>query len=350
MQHRRPAGVTQICFVNTAAADMRFFQSSRPDHAAAGRPGHDRGRVHLRGAGVGRGSCPSIRVRCQAGRPDAAPHSRATPPGWPGVNAIDTVMGYRGFNGRRPRPDRSSQDEVGHRARARCSARPRWPRRCSTASSCCRSPRERRSSSWSRATARSPCSGGRRPRETEGDAVLPVARQPTTDGAQGGCTIPTTASIDVEGYRVYRGRTDIPSDAPAARAVRLRRGTAGIFTDFRALINPRPGLRAGAGRHGRLPGGVSAPAPPGDGSPDSVGMDLDRHDRADQVGRPRARWPTARPACPAAGHGDRRRRQRARRRCRDNGVPFVFTDDGTGGGSRRRGTACATSTRSPRST
>ena len=43
--------VTHLCFITNQPSDTRTFQSSGPLDAACGRPGDDRGGVHLRGAG-----------------------------------------------------------------------------------------------------------------------------------------------------------------------------------------------------------------------------------------------------------------------------------------------------------
>ena len=81
---------------------------------------------------------------------------------------------------------------------------------------------------------------------------------------------PSYRQFDVEGYRVYRGRTDSPNtlqllaqfDKAGTQIYRLPR-----------LHQPDPRLRAGAGDHGRMRRGLRT-SPPGGRFPDSVGVEL----------------------------------------------------------------------------
>ena len=92
---------------------------------------------------------------------------------------------------------------------------------------------------------------GHRPVEPVGDrdharSVL-RGRQPahrTPDGAVNALYDPNFRGLDVEGYRIYRGRTSNPSELELIAQFDYAPDPAdgkGIFTDFRGTVNPVPG-------------------------------------------------------------------------------------------------------------
>ena len=274
----------------------------RPADAACGRPGDDRGGVHLRGAGGDR----EVPVDPVPGHHDPEPaadrqrHARPTR----ASDAIDSAMGYRGFLG----PDRDARTRCA-RCRARCWPRRRWRRRSSTASSCCRSRRPRRSSSWSRATTRSPSCGARRRPSSRATRTSPSP----TIRTPGSRYDPTYRQFDVEGYRIYRGRTDTPNSWQLVAQFDYA-GTP----DVRLPRHHQPGRRTCAPEldivHG-LRGPVrpaTPPAPPARFT-DSVARGPER---ADHPGRPGGRVALANGTVRVEQRAERGRHPRHRRRHR----------------------------------
>ena len=154
----------------------------------------------------------------------------------------------------RPRSPRTSSS----RCRARCWARPRWPRRCSTTSSCSRSRPTRRSSSWCRATTRSPSSGAARPprrrliRSSPSRPASPTAR---TAPVRTRCTIRTSAASTSRATGSIAAGSDNPSELQLIAQFDYAPDPAdgkGIFTDFRGTVNPTAGCAPELGVHDRL--------------------------------------------------------------------------------------------------
>ena len=109
-----------------------------------------------------------------------------------------------------------------------------------------------------------------------------MASQPTTDGAPNALYDPNFRQRDVEGYRIYRGRTDNPSELQLIAQFDYAPDPAtgrGIFTDFRGLMNPVPGCAPELNADGSAPTAVadcpvafSNPAP---GEPFVGSVDID---------------------------------------------------------------------------
>ncbi|HXE57864.1 MAG TPA: hypothetical protein VNK43_07680 [Gemmatimonadales bacterium] len=74
--------------------------------------------------------------------------------------------------------------------------------------------------------------------ETDGDPFFTIAGSPTTDGSPNPLFDPNYRQFDVEGYRVYRGRVDNPSEL----TLLAQFDYSGTFMrDFRGTVNPVPG-------------------------------------------------------------------------------------------------------------
>ena len=71
-----------------------------------------------------------------------------------------------------------------------------------------------------------------------------MASQPTVGGAPNPLYDPNFRANDVEGYRVYRGRVDNPSELQLLAQFDYVPDPStgrGIFLDYRGLVNPDPG-------------------------------------------------------------------------------------------------------------
>jgi hypothetical protein len=234
---------SKICFVNISSpADMRFFQSSGPLSLGPG----EFGTIvvaYIFAAPVKSGGCPG--PACDV-KP-AGTNADLTILGDParmanGVNKIDTMMGYVDFNNGGPEdtdPTHVTQDEF-------LTVPGSLLRKAQTAQSVFdnkfllpfapESPNfylvpgaNRVSVLWSPSATEDPANP---------DPFFAVAGDPTQPLYD-----PNFRGNDVEGYRVYRGRTDNPSDmvllaqfdyAPDAATGR------GVFRDFRGVMNPIP--------------------------------------------------------------------------------------------------------------
>ena len=83
----------------------------------------------------------------------------------------------------------------------------------------------------------------RSPTETNPDPFFAVAGQPLIEGVVNPLYDPNFRALDVEGYRVYRGRTDNPAELQMIAQFDYGPDPAtgrGVFTDFRGLVNPTP--------------------------------------------------------------------------------------------------------------
>jgi hypothetical protein len=237
---------SKICFVNIgSAADMRFFESSGPLTLAPGGSGTIVV-AYIFAAPVSVGGCPG--AGCDV-KP-ATTNGNLTIMGDParmasGVNAIDTVTGYLGFTNGGPAdtanggPAKVSQDEI--------SAQPgSLLGKAKTAQSIFDgkfllpfSP-ERPEFFLVPGNNQVTVLWARSATETTPDPFFQIASQPTINGLPNALYDPNFRGNDVEGYRIYRGRTSSPTElqliaqfdyAPSADG-------KGIFTDFRSLVNP----------------------------------------------------------------------------------------------------------------
>ena len=180
-----------------------------------------------------------------------------------GANLVDSITGFRGYS-----------DLVAKAATAttscsrtnsgwypdRCSARPTWPSRCSTTSSCCRSRLTRRpfflipgdnqvTVIWSPSAS-----------ENSGDPYFADRQRGAGDRSASGLLVsnslydPNYRQFDVEGYRVYRGRIDAPNELTLLAQFDY---TGTYHDDYTGVVMPTSDLRAGSESARRLPGGVS---------------------------------------------------------------------------------------------
>jgi hypothetical protein len=234
---------SKICFVNISSpADMRFFQSSGPLSLGPGESGTIVV-AYIFAAPVTSGGCPG--PACDV-KP-AATNSDLTILGDParmanGVNKIDTMMGYAGFENGGPEdtdPTRVTQDEFltvpGSLLRKAQTAQSVFDNKFLLPFSP-ESPdfflipgNQQVSVLWSPSATENPANP---------DPFFVVASDPTQPLYD-----PNFRANDVEGYRVYRGRTDNPSEmvllaqfdyAPDSVTGR------GLFKDFRGVMNPIP--------------------------------------------------------------------------------------------------------------
>ena len=237
---------SKICFVNIgSAADMRFFESSGPLTLAPGGSGTIVV-AYIFAPPVSVGGCPG--ASCDV-KP-ATTNGNLTIMGDParmasGVNAIDTVTGYLGFTNGGPAdtanggPLKVSQDEI--------SAQPgSLLGKAKTAQSIFDGKfllpfaPERPEFFLVPGNNQVTVLWARSATETTPDPFFQIASQPSINGLPNALYDPNFRGNDVEGYRVYRGRTSSPTElqliaqfdyAPSADG-------KGIFTDFRSLVNP----------------------------------------------------------------------------------------------------------------
>jgi hypothetical protein len=274
---------SHICFVNIGSpADMRFFESSGPLNLPPG----GQGTIvvaYIFAAPISVGGCPGPACSVKP----AATNNNLTILGDParmnsGVNAIDTVTGYvDNINGQprviaptpglQPDPDPAhvTQDEFlvqpGSLLGKALVAQTVFDNRFLLPFAPDRPdfflvPGDNEVTVlWNRSGT-----------ETNPDPFFAVASQPASTLYD-----PNFRGFDVEGYRVYRGRTSNPSElqliaqfdyAPSADG-------KGIFNDFMATVNPVPGCAPELGVQTDCPIAFSTPAP---GSPfvGSVPVDL----------------------------------------------------------------------------
>jgi hypothetical protein len=234
---------SKICFVNISSpADMRFFQSSGPLSLGPG----EFGTIvvaYIFAAPVRSGGCPgpSCDVKPAATNADLTilgnPARMAS-----GVNKIDTMMGYLGFENGGPEdtdPTQVTQDEFltvpGSLLRKAQTAQSVFDNKfllpfAPEAPDFYVVPGNNRVSVlWSPSPTEDPANP---------DPFFAVASDPTQPLYD-----PNFRANDVEGYRVYRGRTDNPGEmvllaqfdyAPDPTTGR------GVFRDFRGVMNPIP--------------------------------------------------------------------------------------------------------------
>jgi hypothetical protein len=251
--------LTGICFVAVQPQDVRTFQSSGPLTLA---PGGQATIVvaYIFAAPVSTGTCPSIPcpVTMVANPVEI---STATPTD-PGVAPVDSAMGYRGFKPGTVDPIQDSVVTVTNsllgkslvaqqifNSRFLLPFGPQAPEFFLVPGDNQVTVLWRPSSS-----------------EVSGDAFFAIANDPTR-GAQ---YDPNYRQFDVEGYRIYRGRVDTPSQLELVAQFDY---DTTVIHDFRGLINsnetcaPELGVVAGCASPFTIPA-------PGGRFPDSVAIDL----------------------------------------------------------------------------
>ncbi|MEZ0332682.1 MAG: hypothetical protein ACAI18_01635, partial [Gemmatimonadales bacterium] len=234
---------SKICFVNIGSpADMRFFQSSGPLSLGPGESGTIVV-AYVFAAPVASGGCPG--AACDV-KP-AATNSDLTILGDPGrmangVNKIDTMMGYLGFeNGGADDtdPTRVTQDEFlavpgslldkAQTAQSVFDNKFLLPFSPESPDFFLIPGNNRVSVLWSPSATENPANP---------DPFFVVASDPTQPLYD-----PNFRANDVEGYRVYRGRTDNPGDMVLLAQFDYGPDPAtgrGLFKDYRGVMNPIP--------------------------------------------------------------------------------------------------------------
>jgi hypothetical protein len=273
---------SHICFVNIGSpADMRFFESSGPLNLPPG----GQGTIvvaYIFAAPVSVGGCPGPSCSVKP----ASTNNNLTILGDPvrmnnGVNAIDTVTGYLGNTNGQPRviagqpglqpdpdPAHVTQDEFlvqpGSLLGKALIAQTVFDNRFLLPFAPDRPdfflvPGDNQVTVlWNRSGT-----------ETTPDPFFAVASQPASTLYD-----PNFRGLDVEGYRIYRGRTNNPSElqliaqfdyAPSADG-------KGIFNDFLGNVNPVPDCAPELGVQTGCPIVFSTPAP---GTPFTASVPID---------------------------------------------------------------------------
>jgi hypothetical protein len=250
--------VTHICFINNVPSDTRTFQSSGPLQLP---PGGQATIVvaYIFAPPVATGKCPSIPCPITM-VPNPLLLANATVDN-PGVDAIDSAMGYRGYSGE------VSQDSTitvpnsllgkAKVAQAIFDSKFLLPF-APVAPEFFLVPGDNQVTVLWRPSSS----------ETQGDAYFAIANDPNS----GARYDPAYRQFDVEGYRIYRGRVDTPSQLQLV--AQFDYDTTSMF-DFQGTINPNetcgPELGITAGCAGPFP--TTPPVPPARYT-DSVQVDL----------------------------------------------------------------------------
>jgi hypothetical protein len=323
--------VTHICFVNSTAADARTFQSSGPFTLA---PGGQATIVvgYIYAAALATTKCPTI--PCPVAMvPDPLRLSQATP-GSPGVDAIDSAMGYRGLastagSGGAPITQTDFVDlppgsllqkaivaQTVFNGKFLLPFAPVTPEFFLV-------PGDNQVSILWRPS----------PSEDTGDPFYAIAQQPTTTQTQPDGSIvtipnpsydPNYRQDDVEGYRIYRGRTDNPNQLELV-AQFDKQGT--VIHDYRGFVNPTATCAPELGI------GAADPAcpfdPPADGVAPVDSVDYFLTGKIIQV-RLGGRQALANGEALIVSADTVFSRATGFPDLADTGVPFAFTDDGSG--------------------
>ena len=215
---------THLCFVNTQPSDARTLQSSGPLTLA---PGGQATIVvaYIYAPPVATSKCPSIPCPVTM-TPNATLINSATPAN-PGVDAVDSAMGYRGFLGQTVVQDsvRTVPNSLLGKAlvaQAIFDSKFLLPF-APTAPQFYLVPGDNEVSIlWTPSVS-----------ETEGDAYFTIANDPSDPARYD----PSYRKFDVEGYRIYRGRTDSPNDLEVV--AQFDYDTTTIY-DFRGAFNQGP--------------------------------------------------------------------------------------------------------------
>ncbi|MGH2708256.1 MAG: hypothetical protein ACRDJK_08170, partial [Actinomycetota bacterium] len=190
--------ITHLCFITEQPSDTRTFQSSGPLQLAPG----GQGTIvvaYIFAPPVATGKCPSIPCPVSM-TPDPLVILNATPAD-PGADAIDSAMGYRGFLGQTVVQDSvrtvpNSLLDKAKVAQAIFDSKFLLPF-APTAPEFFLVPGDAQVTVLWRPS----------PSETGGDAYFTIGNDPTA----GARYDPSYRQFDVEGYRIYRGRTDSPN-------------------------------------------------------------------------------------------------------------------------------------------
>ena len=251
--------ITHLCFINNVPSDTRTFQSSGPLTLPAG------GQAtiviaYIFAPPVQTGKCPSI--PCPVTMvPRPLLIANATPAN-PGVDAIDSAMGYRGFLGQTVTQDSvrtvpASLLDKAKVAQAIFDSKFLLPFAPISPDFFMIPGDGQVTILWRPSQS-----------ETQGDAYFAIANDPT----QGTRYDPAYRQFDVEGYRIYRGRVDTPNQLELVAQFDYT-GTQ-IF-DFQGTVNPNetcgPELGINSGCNAPFP--ATPPVPPARYT-DSVGVDL----------------------------------------------------------------------------
>jgi hypothetical protein len=306
--------VTHLCFINDIPSDTRTFQSSGPLTLL---PGGQATIVvaYIFAPPVATGKCPTIPCPVTM-RPDPLLILNATASN-PGVNAVDSAMGYLGIAPGTP-DDSIIQDSVrtvpnsllgkAKVAQAIFNSKFLLPF-APTAPEFYLVPGDGRVSVLWQPSAS----------ETSGDAFFTIANDPTS-----GQYDPSYRQFDVEGYRIYRGRTDTPT---ALQLVAQFDKTGTAIYDFRGFFNPTPGCAPELGINTDCVSPFGVPAP-GTRFLDSVGVELNGPIVQLKLGGRAALLNgtaivTSADTAITGGHS-------GLPVLANTGVPFAFTDNGSG--------------------
>lgn len=323
--------VTHICFIASIPSDTRTFQSTGPLNLPPG----GQGTIvvgYIFAAPIATGKCPSIPCPVTM-TPDPLTLLNASV-GTPGVNAIDSAMGYRGIVATAGDPP--TQDEfltvpnsllgkslVAQEVFSNRFLLPFAP----TSPEFFLVPGDGQVTVLWRPT----------PTEDAGDAFFAIASSPTRTDVDGNILPnplydPNYREFDVEGYRIYRGRVDTPNQLELV----VQFDKSGTFiTDFKGTVNPIPGCAPELGVGiGATPTDTLCPTPytvPPLGQPFVESIDVPLAGELIQVligDRVKLADGTAlitQADTVMTGGTDNFPL------LNDTGVPFAFTDDGTGG-------------------
>jgi hypothetical protein len=273
---------SKICFVNISSpADMRFFQSTGPLDLPPGGAGTIV-LAYIFAAPVANGNCPG--PTCDV-KP-AANNADLTINGDParmaaGVNQIDRIAGYIGNNNGDPTrvppdddPTKVTQDEyisvpgslLGKAKVAQTVFDTKFllPFAPDRPEFFLVPGNNQVTVLWARSNT-----------ETAPDPFFAIASQPLLGGAPNALYDPNFRGTDVEGYRIYRGRVDNPSELSLIAQFDYAPSSdgKGIFTDFRGTVNPTPKCAPELGLFTDCPT-LTAPPVPGTPATGSVDVDL----------------------------------------------------------------------------
>ncbi len=273
---------SKICFVNISSpADMRFFQSSGPIDLVPGGFGTIVV-AYVFAAPVTSGGCPGAACDVKPANTNADLTILGDPARMAaGVNKIDTMMGYVGHINGQPRgtpavpdPDPSvvTQDEFltvpGSLLRKAQTAQSVFDNRFLLPFA----PERPEfflvpgSNQVTILWARSPTENPANP-----DPFFAVAGDPSQPLYD-----PNFRGLDVEGYRIYRGRTDNPSELQLMAQFDYAPDETGrgVFSDFRGLVNPLPGCAPELGVFTSCDPALLPPPAPGTPFTGAVAVDL----------------------------------------------------------------------------
>ncbi len=260
---------SKICFVNVSSpADMRFFQSTGPITLPPGGFGTIVV-AYIFAAPVTAQGCPGAACDVKPANTNADLTILGDPARMAnGVNKIDTMMGYLDFSNAGPNdsdPSRVTQDEFvtvpGSLLRKAQTAQSVFDNRFLLPFA-----PERPEFFLVPGDNQVTVLWARSPTETNPDPFFAVAGQPLIDGVVNPLYDPNFRGLDVEGYRIYRGRVDNPAEFQLIAQFDFAPDPAtgrGVFTDFRGLVNPVPGCAPELGVFTGCDPSLQPPPPPG---------------------------------------------------------------------------------------